>query len=141
MLAVILSFNVGVTAVVSRRKGAEDYEGANHCLKQCVLLSTIMSLVLSVLGIVFARPLLLFAGAGNDIIADSVDYFRIIMVGLFFNGIGLTINGAQRGVGNTKISMQTNLSANVVNVIFNYFLINGAWKCAGRLSPPRLAIW
>ncbi|SCH54426.1 Na(+)/drug antiporter [uncultured Ruminococcus sp.] len=127
MLAVILSFNVGVTAVVSRRKGAEDYEGANHCLKQCVLLSTIMSLVLSVLGIVFARPLLLFAGAGNDIIADSVDYFRIIMIGLFFNGIGLTINGAQRGVGNTKISMQTNLSANVVNVIFNYFLINGAW--------------
>lgn len=49
------------------------------------------------------------------------------MIGLFFNGIGLTINGAQRGVGNTKISMQTNLSANVVNVIFNYFLINGAW--------------
>ena len=127
VLAAIMSFNIGVTAVVSRRKGAEDFDGANRCLKQCILLSTVMSAVLSVLGIVFARPLLVFAGAGSDIIEDSVGYFQIIMVGVFFNGIGLTINSAQRGIGNTRISMITNLSANVVNIIFNYFLINGIW--------------
>ena len=41
--------------------------------------------------------------------------------------MALTINAAQRGVGNTLIAMKTNLIANVVNVILNYFLIYGIW--------------
>lgn len=127
ILATILSFNVGVTAVVSRKKGSGDQDGANSCLKQCMIISALMALFLSCCGILFARPLLSFAGAGADIIDDSVGYFRIIMIGIFFNAISLTINSAQRGVGNTKVSMQTNLSANIVNVIFNFFLINGVW--------------
>ena len=49
------------------------------------------------------------------------------MVGMAFTSLGLVINAAQRGTGNTKISMRTNLTANVINVIFNYLLINGIW--------------
>ncbi|MGM9611037.1 MAG: MATE family efflux transporter, partial [Candidatus Woodwardiibium sp.] len=37
------------------------------------------------------------------------------------------INAAQRGIGNTKISMITNIAANLTNCVFNYFLINGIW--------------
>ena len=125
LLALILSLNVGVTAVVARRKGAKDLKGANSCLKQCIMISTLLGLVLSLVGIVSARPLMTFAGAQSDIIDTSVTYFRIIMVGMFFNSICLTINAAQRGVGNTKVSMRTNIAANLVNLVFNYFLING----------------
>ncbi len=35
------------------------------------------------------------------------------------------INSAQRGAGNTKITMRTNVASNTVNVIFNYLLIGG----------------
>ena len=35
------------------------------------------------------------------------------------------INAAQRGAGNTRITMVTNITSNTVNVIFNYILING----------------
>jgi len=49
------------------------------------------------------------------------------LIGNFFYLISLTITAAQRGVGNTKISLVTNLSANIVNIIFNYLLINGIW--------------
>jgi len=125
LLAVILSLNVGVTAVVARRKGADDMKGANRCLKQCLILSLIFGATLAIAGILFARPLLTFAGANSDIIDTSVSYFRIILVGMIFNSICLTINAAQRGVGNTKISMYTNITANLVNLVFNAILING----------------
>lgn len=59
LIAVIMSLNVGVTAVVARRKGADDLDGANRCLKQCVMLSIGCSLVLSVLGLACARPLMI----------------------------------------------------------------------------------
>ena len=67
------------------------------------------------------------AGAQAEYIADSVAYFRIIMSGQFFACIGMTINAAQRGCGNTKVSMRSNVTANLVNIVFNYFLINGKW--------------
>ena len=125
ILAMIFSLNVGITAVVSRRKGQGDYEGANRCLKQCVLLSFGISAVLAAFGALFSMQLVAFAGAEPDVVPVAGSYFRITMVGIVFVALNLTINAAQRGVSNTRISMITNLVANVVNVIFNYLLING----------------
>ncbi len=123
--AFVLSLNTGVTAIVSRRKGQEDRLGANSCLSQAFMISLIASAVISLFGFMFARPILHIAGAENDIIDDAAGYFRIITVGLFFFNLSLTINAAQRGIGNTKISMRTNILANVVNLVFNYLLIGG----------------
>lgn len=125
ILAVILSLNVAVTVIVSRRKGEQNQDSANRCLRNAIVLSFIFSLVLSFLGFLYAKEILSLAGANADYIDLAVNYFKIIMIGNFFYGIGLTITAAQRGIGNTKISMRTNLTANVVNLIFNYLLING----------------
>lgn len=127
LLALIFSLNVGITAVIARRKGEDDQQGANRCMKQSLIVATILAILLFLLGNLIAEPLLRFAGAGEDFLGDAVLYFRIIMIGIFFNSIGLAINAAQRGVGNTRISMTTNLTANIVNVIFNALLINGIW--------------
>lgn len=127
LLAMIFSLNVGVTAIVARRKGQNDVEGANACLRQSIIISLVLSLIMAVGGFVFAKPILLFAGAQPDVIGDATTYFRILMVSIVFTGVSLTINAAQRGAGNTKISMRTNLFANIFNLIFNYLLINGIW--------------
>lgn len=125
LMALIMSLNVGVTAVVARRRGENNRQGALACLKQSLMISVGISLLLSVLGFFFATPLLLVAGAGDDILADSVTYFRVLMCGIMLTSISLTINAAQRGCGNTKISMRTNLTANIVNIFFDYLLIGG----------------
>ena len=56
---------------------------------------------------------------------DAMIYLRIIMFSIPFQSLNLTINAAQRGCGKTKISMWTNIISNVVNITFNYLLING----------------
>ncbi|MDE6875487.1 MAG: MATE family efflux transporter [Lachnospiraceae bacterium] len=127
LLAVIFSLNVGVVAVVARRKGAEDQKGANHTMRVAILLSGLLSLLTSALGFLFAEPILKFAGADPVYLGDAVTYFRILCVSIVFTALNLTINAAQRGCGNTKISMRTNIVANIVNVVFNYLLINGIW--------------
>ena len=125
ILAVILALNVGVTVVVSHRKGEQDKKAANQCLAQALTISCIISLILSVLGFVFSKQIVVFAGATEQYATLASVYFKSIMVGNFFNSMSMTINAAQKGSGNTKIAMKTNLTANVVNLIFNYFLING----------------
>ncbi|MEG1547122.1 MAG: MATE family efflux transporter [Clostridia bacterium] len=127
MMAAILSLNIGVTAIVARRRGEGDIYGAIRSLKQAILISFCLSLLMSLTSILFARPLLKLAGAQPDFIDDGVAYFRIVMAGQFFACIGMTMNAAQRGFGNTKISMRSNAAANLVNILFNYLLINGIW--------------
>lgn len=46
----------------------------------------------------------------------------------------MVINSSQRGSGNTRISFTTNLVSSIVNIIFNYLLING------NLGFPKLGV-
>jgi putative MATE family efflux protein len=123
--AIFFALNIGVTAIISRRKGENRKEDANRCLSQAVSLCLILGVILVAVAYIFAEPLLRFSGAKEDTLQFSMSYFRITMIGLFFTSISMVINAAQRGVGNTRISMTTNIMANVVNCIFNALLING----------------
>lgn len=125
ILATILSLNVGVTVVVSHRKGEGKSDAANRTLAQAWMISAAIALVLSTLGFIFAKPIVEFAGATSEYSDMAALYLRSIMIGNFFNSMSLTINAAQKGSGNTKIAMRTNVTANLVNVIFNFLLING----------------
>ncbi len=123
--AVFMALGIGITAIVSRRKGENDQEDANRVLAQAVSLCIILGIFLVSIAIIFAEPLLIFSGANEDTLEMATSYFRIIMVGMLFTSVGLSINAAQRGSGNTRISMTTNVTANIVNCIFNALLING----------------
>ena len=127
IMAFVLALNTGTTVIVSRRKGENNQEGARKSLRNALVLSVAISLVSTIVGLVFSRQILMFAGANQDYINEAMIYFNIVLMGNFFYLISLTITAAQRGVGNTKISLITNVSANVVNIIFNYLLINGIW--------------
>lgn len=124
-LAMFIATNVAVSALVARRKGQEDREDANRVLMTALVFVLIAGVVVSVLSIIFADPIIRFMGSGEDTHDSAVLYFRIIMGGILFNIITLVINAAQRGSGNTKISMRTNLTSNAVNVVGNFLLING----------------
>ena len=134
LLALINSLNVGVTTVVARRRGQENREGAQKCLRSALMISACLSLVLSMIGYTFAEPIMAFSGTQADSMEYAVEYFRIIMIGFMPMCVGLTVNAAQRGVGNTRIAMTTNLTSNFINLIFNYLLIQG------NLGFPRLEV-
>jgi len=125
VLSIVVALNVGVTAIIARRKGEQNMKLAHSSLKQALLLSLAISLLLSSAAYVFAFPLLTFAGAGYEIIEDSVMFFRITMMSVPLASLGMTIIAAQRGAGNTRVSMRVNLTGNTFKVVFNFLLIGG----------------
>ena len=127
LLSMLFALNVGTTVVISRRRGEKNVKALKDVMRHSLIISFFLSLIFAVIGVVFAKELLLVAGATSDYLETSILYFRVIMIGNFFLGMSMNINAAQRGVGNTLISMKTNLTANFVNVVLNYLLINGIW--------------
>lgn len=133
-LTVFLSVNVAVSALVARRKGQGERESANRILITALLCTIVALVVVSAIAVLAADPIMRFVGSEPDTHDSAVTYFRIIMGGSVFQIISLIINAAQRGSGNTRIAMTTNVTSNLVNVVFNYLLIGG------NLGFPRLGV-
>lgn len=124
-LAIFMSMNVAVSAIVARRKGAGDRESANRVVRMCLLITLILTAIISVVFVMFAGPIVALVGSQPDTHQAAVEYLQIIMGCIGFSTVSLMLNAAQRGAGNTRIAMTTNLVSNVVNIIFNYLLIGG----------------
>ena len=132
--AVFFAINIGVTTIVSRRTGQKDMVGAKQCLAQSLSLTVTLGVILCTIAVLTAKPLVLLAGADKGIADESALYFRITMIGMLFTSIGMTVNAAHRGTGRTRIAMVTNITANLVNCLFNFLLIQG------RFGFPELGI-
>lgn len=124
-LAMFVAANVAVSAIVARRKGQSDRDGANQVLVAAVVFVILAGIVVSLACVVFADPIIRLCGSNEDTHEAAVIYFQIIMGGMMFNIVSLVINAAQRGAGSTRIAMKTNVTANVLNMIGNYLLIGG----------------
>lgn len=124
-LSLFVAVNVAISALVARRRGEEKPEEANRILSTSIVFIVIAAIILSILLVTFANPIIHLCGSTPETHDSAVVYFRIIMGGMIFNCIQMGINSAQRGAGNTKITMRTNVTSNTVNIIFNYLLIGG----------------
>ncbi len=124
-MALFIAMNVSVSAIVARRRGEKDKKGANQTLLMAILITAAAGILISILCVALSDPIIRLCGSGEDTHDGAALYFRIIMGGMLFNILSLVINAAQRGAGNTKIAMKTNVTSNVVNMIGNYLLING----------------
>lgn len=125
LMVFVQALCVGTTAVTARRKGAGDQKSANSCLAMSMLIVTGLGLLMALLGFTFAGGLLHFAGANEDTQQLSTNYFRIICLGFPLNCWLMCICAAMRAIGKTRITMVTNVTANLVNVCGNYCLIGG----------------
>ena len=125
MISFIVAINIALTAIVSRRFGENNQEAVNKTMHEGIKITTIVAIILSIIFCIFTEPLCKLMGATVNTIEYAKTYLFIMSAGFIFNALRLTINACQRGIGKTKISMWTNLVANVVNICLNYVLING----------------
>ena len=114
-----------VSALVARRQGEDNRRKANQTLVTALLISMIFVVLTSILMIRFVDPILIFAGSDDTTHLMAKEYFNVIMLGLVFNSLSMIINAAHRGSGNTRIAFVTNLVSSIVNIFFNYLLIDG----------------
>ncbi|QHL86259.1 MATE family efflux transporter [Nibribacter ruber] len=129
VLTVIYSLAIGIsmaaTAVVARRIGEKDPEAATKAGMQAILIAGVITLVLSVLGVVFAEKILLLMGASAEVARVGTPFMQLMMGSSLFIMLLFLINGIFRGAGNAAIAMKSLWVANVANIILCPIFING----------------
>ena len=116
---------IGASAVISIRLGEKNKETADDILGNALILITIISLVLGLLGILFLNKLLILFGASESSIPYAKAYIQIILMGAVFQNIGFGINNIIRAEGNPKMAMLTMVFGAIINIILDPILIFG----------------
>jgi len=120
-----MGLSIGVTAMVSRRIGEKDPEGAARAAVQGILIGGILSVLFGVLGALNAAPLLRLMGADEAVIATGSGFTRVMMGGSGSLVLLFIINAAFRGAGDATIAMRTLIFANTFNMVMGPCLIFG----------------
>ncbi|MDI6602390.1 MAG: MATE family efflux transporter [Thermoanaerobacteraceae bacterium] len=124
-LAAFQALTVGATAVVAWSIGAGRPDDANKSTFITITLTTVLGIVVSLLGILFSEEIYRFMGAEPIVIKEGLGYMQVVMGGIVFQAVSMGIAGILRGVGDSRTPMTVNLFSNILNVFGNYVLIFG----------------
>lgn len=123
--SVAMGLGMGATAMVARRVGEKNIDGASHAGMQALYAGLFFSIVISAIGIFFAKDLLRAMGGSDALVNNNYHYTQILMGGNIVIMMLFLINGVFRGAGDATIAMRSLWIANILNIILCPTLING----------------
>lgn len=135
MLMIIYSVAIGIsmaaTAVVARRIGEKNKDGAAHAGIQAIYLGVAFSILVSIAGIIYAKDLLALMGGSAELVANNYRYTQILIGTNVVILLLFLVNGIFRGAGDASIAMKSLWLANGLNIILCPTLIYGVGPIEG----------
>ena len=123
--AVAIGLSMAATAVVARRVGEKDLQGAKEAAVQAIGLGVIVSLLVGVPGFIYAKEILSLMGAEPDLIAEGYGYTKLLLGGNLTIMLLFLVNAIFRGAGDASVAMWTLVLSNGLNIILDSIFIFG----------------
>lgn len=132
LIALMLGVGMGSTILIAQFYGAKDYENTRKTIDTVMITNYILSIAVTILGLIITRPLLNWLKTPPDVIPDAEAYLRVIFIGM----IGLIgynmISAILRGLGDSKTPLYFLIIATVLNIILDIvFILVFHWGVAG----------
>jgi len=114
--ALAMGLAAGATAVISRRTGEKDMDGAAVAAVQVILAAVVLTSILGTVGVLLAPRLLALMGAEPDVVASGSGYTAVMLGGSVTIFLLFVVNAVFRGAGDAAIAMRTLWLSNAVNI-------------------------
>lgn len=125
--AIGFTYGMGSGAIVSRRLGKRDREGADMVASSTFFISAISGGVILLFGMIFLTPLMkLFGSLDAETIGYSKEYARYVLVAAPFMCMSFVLNNVLRAEGKAVLSMIGLITGALVNVVLDPILIFAA---------------
>lgn len=131
LYSIAIGVSTGATAIVARRIGEKNPEAAAHAGVQSIILAMIISIILSVVGVIYAGEILGLMGASAEVVSEGTVFARIMLGGSSAIILIFLLNGIFRGAGNAAMAMRSLWIASGINIVLcpvfiHFFGLKGA---------------
>jgi putative MATE family efflux protein len=123
--SIAMGLAIGATAMVARRIGERDQDGASRAAVQAIVLGALVASTLGIAGSIAAPQLLSMMGASPSVLAIGTTYARIMYGGNATILLLFLANAIFRGAGDAAIAMRVLWLANAINIALGPCLIFG----------------
>lgn len=121
--AIAVGCNIGCGVVISQLFGAGKYRKVKTAVYTSLISSLMISVVLTVFGILLTPKLMELINTPEDIFSDSALYLKIYIAGFTFLFLYNVANGVFASLGNSKIPLYFLIFSSVTNVILDYIFV------------------
>lgn len=123
----IIGFAQGLTAglaiITAQRYGAKDYRGLKKSFAASVVISLIVTIVLTVLSLVFIHPMLQLMQTPPEIIDQAQTFISIILLGIFASMSFNLLSNVIRALGDSRTPLFFLIIAVIINVVLDLIFI------------------
>jgi len=123
--AIAMGLSTATTALVARRIGEKRSGKAGAVAFQAILSGLIVSILISIPGVIYAKDFLLLMGASEEMAEAGYMFPAIMFGGNVVIMLLFIINAVFRSSGDAAISMRVLIMANLINIILDPLLIFG----------------
>ncbi|WP_248723318.1 MATE family efflux transporter [Seonamhaeicola sp. ML3] len=123
--AVAIGLSMAATAVVARRIGEKDIQGASRAAVQVIFIGIFVAAGISVVGVLFPKEILGLMGGEADLIEEGYGYTQVLLGGNVTIMLLFLINAIFRGAGDASIAMKVLILSNGLNIILDPIFIFG----------------
>lgn len=116
---------MGGSVIISNRYGAGDREGVEKAVHTLVTFSLVLGTLLSVFGVVFTPTILRWMGTPENVMPNSVVYFRIYCAGLLALVLYNTATGIFQALGDSRHPLYYLIISSLANVVLDFLFVAG----------------
>lgn len=131
-MAFAVGSNVGCSVVISQFFGAKDFKRVKTAAYTTVISCTILSIVLTISGLVLSTPLMKMINTPSNVFSDGELYLRIYIAGLIFLFLYNVATGIYNSLGDSKTPLYFLIGSSIGNIVLDYiFVAIYKWGVAG----------
>ncbi len=122
----------GFSIPVSHKFGAGDYGGLRRVVANCVWLTAVFALLLTVLTTALCRPILVMMKTPDNILDAAYAYIWVIFLGIPVTFLYNMTSGVMRALGDSKTPVIFLVMSSFLNIGLDlFFIVNLRWERHG----------
>lgn len=114
---------VGASVIISRCFGAKDKKGVDEAIHTTIVFAIAMGIALTILGVTFTPTILRWIGTPENVMPNSITYFRIYCMGLLGMVLYNTTNGIFNALGDSRHPLYYLIISSVTNAVLDVLFV------------------
>lgn len=115
---------IGGSVIVSRNFGAKDMDGVDEAVHTLVVFAIGAGVILSIVGVAFTPTILRWIGTPENVMPNSITYFRIYCMGILGMVLYNTSNGIFNALGDSRHPLFYLIISSVTNAILDILFVS-----------------